>query len=140
MRGYLLDTCVISESTRVKASVEVLSWLDATAPESLYLSVVTLGEIEQGISQLRSNRKSRELSRWLHDTVAPLFQSRTLDIDARIAGRWGRILGVAKRKGRTLPLIDSLLAATAQEHELVLVTRNTKDFSDIDIQLFNPWQ
>ncbi|MEO6076586.1 MAG: type II toxin-antitoxin system VapC family toxin [Dokdonella sp.] len=140
MRGYLLDTCVISESTRVKGSVDVLSWLDARAPESLYLSVVTLGEIEQGISQLGSNRKSRELLRWLHDIVVPLFESRTLDIDARIAGRWGRALGAAKRKGRALPLIDTLLAVTAQEHDLVLVTRNTKDFSDIDVELFNPWQ
>ena len=140
MRGFLLDTCVISESTRVKASGDVLAWLDATTPESLYLSVVTLGEIEQGISQFGSSRKSRDLSRWLHDTVVPLFESRTLDVDTRIAARWGRMLGAAKRQGRTLPLIDALLAATAQEHQLILVTRNTKDFSDIDVELFNPWQ
>ncbi|MFZ2237461.1 MAG: type II toxin-antitoxin system VapC family toxin [Dokdonella sp.] len=140
MRGYLLDTCVISESTRAEASDSVLAWLDATAPESLYMSVVTLGEIEQGIGKLGNNQKARTLEHWLHETVTSLFESRTLDVDANIAHRWGRMLGTAKRKGRSLPLIDTLLAATAQEHELVLVTRNTRDFSNLDIELFNPWQ
>lgn len=140
MRGFLLDTCVISESTRSQASGEVLAWLDSTSPESLYLSVVTLGEIEQGISKLGNTPKARKLEHWLDETVARLFELRTLAVDAGIARRWGRMLGAAERKGRTLPLIDAMLAATAQEHDLVLVTRNTKDFANVGIELFNPWQ
>lgn len=140
MRGYLLDTCVISESTHTKASGAVLAWLDHTAPESQYLSVISLGEIEQGISNLGNTQKARKLERWLHETVVTLFESRTLGVDSSIARRWGQMLGAARRKGRPLPLVDALLAATAQEHSLILVTRNTRDFADLDVELFNPWQ
>jgi predicted nucleic acid-binding protein len=140
MRGFLLDTCVISESTRAKASDKVLAWLDDQPMESLYISVVTIAEIEQGIAHVGAGARAGKLEKWLSDTVIPLFDSRTFDVDCAIARRWGRLQGAALRAGRPLALVDSLLAATALEHDLSIVTRNVKDFADLDVPLVNPWQ
>lgn len=140
MRGYLLDTCVISEPTRPKASDKVLAWLNAQPSESQYVSVITIAEIEQGITHIGSGPRARKLEAWLRDTLVPLFESRTLDVDLSIARRWGRLQGAALRGGRPLAVVDSMLAATAMEHDLTIVTRNTKDFAQLDIPLINPWQ
>lgn len=140
MRGFLLDTCVISESTRSKASDNVLAWLDATSAEQLYISVITIAEIEQGIAHLGVGARARKLDTWLRATLVPLFESRTLDMDLAVVRRWGRLQGEALRSGRPLAVIDSMLAATALEHDLSIVTRNTKDFAPLNIPLINPWQ
>jgi predicted nucleic acid-binding protein len=140
MRGFLLDTCVISESTRAKASAKVLAWLDAKPADSLYISVLTLGEIEQGIAHLGAAAQTRKLEAWLRDTLIPMFDSRTFNVDLSIARRWGQLQGAALRAGRPLALVDSLLAATAIEHDLSIVTRNTKDFAELGVTIINPWQ
>jgi len=139
MRGFLLDTCVISESTRSKASAKVLAWLDMKPADSLYVSVLTLGEIEQGIAQVGVASQTRKLDAWLRDAIVPMFHSRILEIDLAVARRWGRLQGVARRIGKPLALIDSLLAATALEHDLTIVTRNVKDFATLDVPIINPW-
>lgn len=140
MRGYLLDTCVISEPTRPKASDKVLAWLNARPSESQYVSVITIAEIEEGIAHIGSGPRAKKLEAWLRDTLVPLFESRTLDVDLSIARRWGRLQGDALRSGRPLAVVDSMLAATALEHDLTIVTRNTKAFAQLDIPLINPWQ
>ncbi|HEY0180833.1 MAG TPA: hypothetical protein VGC30_14555 [Dokdonella sp.] len=99
-RGYLIDTCVISEPTRAHASEKVLVWLNAVAPESVFLSVATLAALEQGIAALGAGAKARRRSSWLHDDVLPQFESRMLDVDRRVAARCGRMLGAARRAGR----------------------------------------
>jgi predicted nucleic acid-binding protein len=140
MRGFLLDTCVISEPTRSKASDKVLAWLDGKPAESLYISVITIAEIEQGIAHVGAGLRVRKLETWLRDTLVPMFESRTLDVDLAVARRWGRLQGDALRRGHPLAVVDSLLAATAMEHDLSIVTRNIKDFATLDVQLINPWQ
>ncbi|MFT3790570.1 MAG: type II toxin-antitoxin system VapC family toxin [Rudaea sp.] len=140
IRGYLLDTCVISEATRPRASTKVRAWIRATAPESLFLGVATLAEIEQGIAALDDAGKARKLSAWLRDEVLPDFDGRILDVDPAVAARWGRLLGEGKRVGQPRPLMDALLAATAIEHGLSFVTRNVADFSRFDLDIVNPWQ
>jgi len=140
MRGFLLDTCVISESTRQRAAAKVIRWLDARAPESLFLSVVSVAELEQGIARVDNAAHARKLEAWLSDSVLPQFESRLLDVDLPVARRWGRLLGSGKRRGEPAPVVDALLAATALEHELTLVTRNVADFDRFNLHVFDPWQ
>ncbi|MGA9341727.1 MAG: type II toxin-antitoxin system VapC family toxin [Rhodanobacteraceae bacterium] len=140
MRGFLLDTCVISESTRPRGSDRVRSWLDARATDSLFLSVISIGEIEKGIAQLGAKAAAGKLAKWLQHIVIPQFESRILDVDRAVATRWGRVSGVARRGGTSLPVVDALIGATALEHDLTLVTRNVADFAPLGIQIVNPWQ
>ncbi len=140
MRGFLLDTCVISESTRPLPAAKVIRWLGARAPESLFLSVVSVAELEQGIARVDTPATARKLEIWLTESVLPQFESRVLDVDLPVARRWGRLLGSGKRRGEPAPVVDSLLAATALEHELTLVTRNVAHFGRFDLNVFNPWQ
>lgn len=140
MRGYLIDTCVISDATQTRPSARVMDWLDMKSVESLFLSVISIGEIEQGIAHLGAGTRARKLTAWLMEAILPRFESRILGVDQAIAQRWGRMRGAAMRVGRPLVLVDSLIAATALEHELTIVTRNTKDFARLDSPLINPWQ
>ena len=139
MRGYLLDTCVLSEFTRPKPAHKVLAWLDVQNQSSLYLSVITIAEIERGIAHLAAGSRANKLELWLRDSVVVRFQSRTLDVDRAVASRWGRMRGNALRSGRPLALVDSLLAATALEHDLAIATRNTRHFEPLGVELLNPW-
>ena len=140
MGGFLLDTCVVSEATRARASTRVLDWLQARGIDKLFISVVTIAELEQGIAHLGGGARARKVETWLNDSILTQFESRTLDVDIRVARRWGRALGAAKRAGRPLSAVDGIIAATAIEHDLTLVTRNVTDFRDFDLRIVNPWQ
>jgi predicted nucleic acid-binding protein len=140
MRGFLLDTCVVSESTRPRPAAKVIRWLEARATESLFLSVVSVAELEQGIARVDNAAQARKLETWLSGSVLPQFESRLLEVDVPVARRWGQLLGASKRRGEPPPVVDALLAAMAIEHELTFVTRNVSDFSRFDLHVFNPWQ
>ncbi len=135
--SYLLDTNVLSEFARTQPNKNVLAWLEAVPEEALFLSVLSIGEIRKGIENLTDKTRKEKLRLWLEHNLTNRFKGRILTIDRHIAERWGELLGKSKRP---LPAIDSLLAATALHHELRLVTRNMKDFQDIDIELINPWR
>ena len=134
---YLLDTCVLSESRRRSVDKNLKAWLIEVPDESLFISVLTLGEIRCGIEKLKEEERRIQLTLWLEHELAAWFGSRVLSLDAEIADQWGRL-----RAGhRTLPAIDSLLAATALTRHLILVTRNIKDFMSIDgLKILNPWE
>ncbi|MDP1653317.1 MAG: type II toxin-antitoxin system VapC family toxin [Rhodocyclaceae bacterium] len=134
--SYLVDTNVLSELKRKSPDLGVANWFAQRPAASLYLSVLTLGEIRKGIEGAGSEKRRLALLDWLETDLAAFFLGRTLPIDAAVADRWGRLVAAA---GRPLPAIDSLLAATALEHDLVLVTRNVKDFAGLPVQCFNPW-
>lgn len=134
--SYLLDTNVLSELKRKSADSGVVSWFSQRPPATLYLSVLTLGEIRKGIEGVSEETRRQTLLDWLETDLPSFFMGRIMAVDGSVADRWGRIIAVA---GRPLPAIDSLLAATALEHDLVLVTRNVKDFAGLPVQLFNPW-
>lgn len=137
--SYLLDANCISEPTRDRPEPRVLSWLDAVDESQLYLSVLTLGEIRKGASALPESRRRSHLEVWLERQVKVRFSGRILPISDDIAERWGWLAAEAKTRGRSLPVIDGLLAATALHHNLVLVSRNITDFLVTRVPILNPW-
>jgi len=136
--SYLLDTNVLSEAKQKQANPKVINWLGSQGAIDSYISVITLGEIEEGISYLGKTKKAKSLRHWLDD-IKLNFQNRILPIDEKTMQIWGELRANARRNGQTLAVMDSLLAATALNHDLVLVTRNTSDFNATGVRLFNPW-
>lgn len=134
---YLLDTNIITEITKAKPNKNLILWLDSIPSSSLYVSVLSLGEIMQGIEKLTPSKKRNELTHWFEHTFLPWFGDHILVIDTDIAERWGHLNAHCKR---TLPAIDSLIAATALAHNLKLVTRNTKDFLIDGLEVLNPFE
>lgn len=134
--SYLLDTNVLSELRKRTPEARVVAWVNARPPSTLYLSVLTLGEIRRGVEALTDTGRRLLLLDWLETQLPAWFAGRVLGIDSATADRWGRLLA---RAGRPLPAVDSLLAATAQQHGLQLVTRNVADFCGVDVPLINPW-
>lgn len=137
--NYLLDTCVVSELIKPKPNSQVIAWVEAVPEDRLHLSVLTLGELQKGIAKLGKNSKSHRLQQWLDVEVRSRFAERMLGLDEETLLCWGQITGEAEKKGNPLPVIDSLLAATAKVHHLILVTRNTADFKGMEIEVFDPW-
>ena len=137
---YLLDTCVVSEPTNPKPLVSVLEWLGDQEEIGLYLSVITIGEINKGIARLQESRRKTELRRWVDQDLKTRFTGRILDVDRGVVERWGEVFADAERKGQKISVVDGLIAATALENGLTLVTRNTDDMVVTGVTLFNPWQ
>ncbi|MFI5307523.1 MAG: type II toxin-antitoxin system VapC family toxin [Polyangiales bacterium] len=136
--SYLLDTCVVSEPTKPRPSPDVIDWLRNEDPESCYLSVLTLGELEKGIERLASGARKRALRRWL-ETVRAEAADRVIAVDDAIATEWGRALARAEKQGQALPVIDALLGATAIVRGLTVVTRNGSDIARTGAAILDPW-
>ena len=135
--SYLIDTNALSELKKRQPHPAVEQWFAARPAGSLYLSVLTLGELRKGIEAMPAGgRRSRFLD-WLQKDIPTYFARRVLPVDRRIADRWGHLCATA---GRPLPAIDSLLAATALEQGLALVTRNLGDFDLPGLSVINPWE
>ena len=139
MSGYLLDTNCVSELVRVKPESRVVEWMEATDEAVLYLSVLTLGEIRKGLAGLPQGRRRTHLETWLEVELQARFAGRILPIDAPVADRWGLLAAQAKSRGMSLAIIDGLLAATALHYNLTVVTRNSSDFQNAQVQVLNPW-
>jgi toxin FitB len=137
--GYLLDTNIPSEFSRDRPEPRVVKWLKAQTEETLFLSAVTIGEIRKGLIVLPQGRRRTELEAWLHTDVLIWFRDRILPVTHTIADRWGILDGQCQLKGTPLNTADGMIAATALEHDLTVVTRNLKDFSGLGVVVFNPW-
>lgn len=137
--SWLLDTCAISEYAKKAPATGVISWLDEQDEASLFISVITLGEIEKGILKLRASdpHRSQKLTAWL-GTVEQRFAGRILPLDAAALHVWAQIAAHMELAGQPLPVMDGLLMATAQCHGFTVVTRNVQDF-DLYPLVFNPW-
>jgi predicted nucleic acid-binding protein len=134
--SYLVDTNVLSELTRPTPAPSVVDWFEEVGDEALHLSVLTLGELRRGVEKLPAGRRKEKLRNWLEHELPAWFGERLLPIDAAVADAWGRLQAASER---TLPAVDSLLAATALHHHLRLVTRNTADFDVPGLVTINPW-
>jgi len=137
--NVLLDTCVVSELVARKPSTRVLNWLDALDPRTVYLSVITIGEIQRGIARLPASHRRAELERWLDDDLIPRFDRQLLGIDAAVMRTWGSVVAQAETRGRMPPVMDSLIAATAITHRCELATRNGQDFEGTGASIVDPW-
>lgn len=137
--NFLIDTCLISEFKRPQPEPKVIRWLSDQIEESLYLSVVTIGEIQRGISLLADSRKKTELENWLHSLIIR-YNGRIMRLDSEELIFWGDMVAKLEKRGRTLPLMDSLIAATALSHDLTLVTRNETDFDGTGVRVLNIWK
>ena len=137
--NYLLDTCVISELVKTKPNQAVVDWVIQQDSAKCFISSITLGEIQKGISKLAASAKKDELQTWLNQDVRERFSGSTIAIAANEALQWGELQAKAEKQGKPTPAIDSLIAATAVFHDMTLVTRNTKDMEASGVKLFNPW-
>ena len=136
---YLLDTCLISELVKKEPNPAVVKWLDEQDEQSLFLTVLNLGELQKGISKLPVGERKDELQAWVALDLVERFTGRILEIDLETALLWGKLQGESEQAGEKLPVMDSLIAATATAHGLVVVTRNVKDLERCGVRIFNPW-
>ncbi len=137
--SFLLDTCTISEPKQKQPNEKILQWLDSQDESKLYLSVLTVGEIRKGIARLESSKKKAELEKWL-EKLRTRFSRRILALSERTFLVWGKMYGEFEKKGIVRPAFDSLLEATALEHDLIFVTRNVKNFQHSSVTILNPWE
>ena len=138
MSGFLLDTNVVCEPSRPQPNAAALHWLASVDESTLYLSAVTIGEIRAGIEKLGAVRSTARLETFL-SALRARFRERILPFDADVAERWGRLVGGLASRGVRLPAIDSIVAATALQHDLTLVTRNVKDFERAGVAVVDPF-
>jgi predicted nucleic acid-binding protein len=141
MSGFLLDTNVLSEfNRRGEPDRLVKQWLEEADTNSLYASVLTFGEIRFGVELLPASKRRTQLEQWLNRDLPEWFEGRILPVDQPIADRWGLLRAQSQLKGRPLSVIDALLAATALQYDLTIVSRNASDFSHVGPTVVNPWE
>jgi tRNA(fMet)-specific endonuclease VapC len=137
---YLLDTNVISELVAKNPNQRVVQWIDSLDPSSVYLSVITIGELRKGIERLPDSQRKDTLRNWLNDELLVRFGGRILALDIDVMLTWGELTARLQQAGKPLPAMDSLIAALALHHNCSLVTRNEDDFKDTGIAIVNPWK
>ncbi|MBA4396230.1 MAG: VapC toxin family PIN domain ribonuclease [Syntrophus sp. (in: bacteria)] len=137
---YLLDTCVISELVKKEPHPAVVRWMDASDEGRMYLGVLTLGELIKGITKLPDGEKREKLQSWVSNDLVLRFGQRLVEIDVEVAWAWGTLLGEAEKRGENLPVVDSLIAVSANVHGLIVVTRNVQDMVRCQAKVFNPWE
>lgn len=137
--NFLLDTNVLSEIRRPQPDQQVLTWLDQVDEDRTYLSVITIAEIARGVALMDEGRRRSELAQWLELDLPGRFGDRILKVDTQIALIWGNLLASTRKEGIGLSVMDGWIAATAIAQDLILVTRNTKDFENLPLTLLDPW-
>lgn len=138
--SWLLDTNVVCEPTRRAPSPRVVEWLRSVPSSEAHTSIITLGEIRRGILRLPAGQKRRKLEKWMREEFHPAFAGRILPLGEEEIAAWAEMLAGMEKRGRSMPAIDSLIAATALARDLTIATRNTEDFAHCGARVFNPWR
>lgn len=136
--NYLLDTCFLSELVKPAPAQAVLSWMGERTETELFVSAMTMAELQRGIERLSPSRRQTELSTWLQQLKIG-FENRMLPFTIETASVWAHMCAKVEAEGKPMAAFDSIIAATALEHGLALVTRNVRDFTQAPVVLMNPW-
>ena len=135
--AYLIDTNVICETIKPTPNANVVKWFNSINNGDLYISVLTLGEIRKGLEKISDLDKKKKICLWLEQDLVSWFGGRILSIDIEVANKWGILCAEISK---STPVIDSLIASTALHFDLILVTRNTKDFYYPNLEVINPFE
>lgn len=139
MKGWLLDTNVLSELRRPRPSARVRTFVTGCSLDELFVSTVTFAEIRFGIEMVGDLTRRAELHDWLSHKVRPMFDQRVLEVSEDVMFKWRLLVEDGGRSGHTFSQPDLIIAATALHHGLTVVTRDTGDFARARVPLFNPW-
>lgn len=137
--NYLLDTCLISELIKKEPHPAVVRWLDDQDEQRLFISILVLGELNKGVAKLAAGERREMLLSWVEHDLAERFEGRIVGLDLETAILWGRMQGEAEKAGKKLPVMDSLIAATAMRNGFTVVTRNVRDMQRCGAPVLNPW-
>jgi len=138
--NYLLDTCVLSEFTKRKPDGRIIKWMDSIEEEKIFISAITIGEIQNGVERLPESVRKSERKLWLNTALLNRFGERILAIDQETMLVWGLMTAKLENEGHPMGVMDSLIAATVIKNNMILVTRNVSDFHVSTIlQVYNPW-
>ncbi len=138
MSGFLLDTNIPSEVSRPRPDANVTAWLSKQSQDSQFLSVVTMGELRKGATLLQPSARRTQIEHLIEVLVPAWFAGRILPVTQAIAERWGVLEGERQLAGLPFGVADGMIAATALEHGLTVVTRNTKHFEGLGLAVLNP--
>lgn len=136
---YILDTCVISELIKPRPSSNVVYWVNSHPEENLYLTSITIGEIQRGISKLTKSKKRTNLQNWLESELIVRFEKRILGFGLPESKIWGKIQAQAEKNGTKMPILDGLMASIAIVQNMGIATRNIGDMEVSGATLINPW-
>ena len=136
---YLLDTCVLSELVKKKPDQRVVEWISGIEESKLFVSVLTIGEIHKGIEKMPESRRRKMLLQWVDEDLRERFRGRIIPFDLQVAAVWGKMQAKTEMSGKTMPIIDGMIAAMATTHNLVVATRNISDMEAGKAVLVNPW-
>lgn len=137
--NYLLDTCLLSELRKPEPDAGVVAWASDVDETRLFVSVLSLGEIQKGVAKLEDGRRKNAFQHWLEKDLLVRFEGRILPLDLDMAMEWGLVSAATESRGKPVPVVDALLAVTAMVRNLTLVTRNVKDFAGFPVKVLNPW-
>jgi predicted nucleic acid-binding protein len=138
--SWLLDTNVVSEWVKPQPEAKVVAWLADIDEDGVFMSVVSFAELRRGVELLSAGQRRERLTTWIAEDLTARFHGRILDVDRRTADAWGRLMARSQRAGKVLTAMDAFFAATAESHDMTLVTRNTGDFAHLGVPLHNPWR
>jgi predicted nucleic acid-binding protein len=136
--NFLLDTNVVSEWVKPRPNPGLIGWTESADEDRIFLSVVSVAELRYGVERMAAGRRRSRLEQWLQHELPLRFEGRILPVDTTVAEAWGRTVSRSEAAGRPIGAMDALLAATAETHQLTLVTRNVSDFPLLKTVL-NPW-
>ena len=138
--SVLLDTNVLSELTRRSPEPRVRQWLNSLNEEETFISVISVAELQRGIALLPHGRRRDGFEKWLRFELLERYRERIIGVSVKVASAWGMLAAKASAGGRTMPIMDGFIAATAHVQSLTVATRNVRDFAGLGVKFLNPWE